>query len=97
MTGISNIIMLPFKIHQKHPWVLLALIMTFGPLPRDAMAQDENDFEGILKLKTDAPAVLDAPITITATLQNSEHFHPPFYFSFSKSNTYIRWVLITYY
>ena len=53
-------------------------------IPTNLFNQDRNEFEGILSLRTDAPAVLDAPITITATLENSHAFTPPFYFSFSK-------------
>ena len=79
----TNIIMLPFKIYNCQLWFFLPLI--FGPLSMDATEHDESDdFKGVLKLKTDAPAVLDAPITITATLQNVGDFNPPFYFSFSK-------------
>ena len=73
-----------FEIYQHQVWVLLALILTFGPFSMDASEQEESDFEGVLKLNTDAPAVLDAPITITATLENVGDFDPPFYFSFSK-------------
>ena len=73
-----------FEIYQHQVCVLLALILTFGPLSMDAMEQDESDFEGVIKLRTDAPAVLDAPITITATLENAGDFDPPFFFSFSK-------------
>lgn len=72
-----------FEIYQHQVWVLLALILTFGPLSMDASEQEESDFEGVLKLNTDAPAVLDAPITITATLENVGDFDPPFYFSFN--------------
>jgi len=85
MAGILYriIMMLPTKTCQKQLLVLMALMMTFGPLSMDATEQNVNDFEGVLKLKTDAPAVLDAPITITATLENVGDFRPPFYFSFN--------------
>ena len=39
-----------------------------------------------LNLTTDAPAVLDAPLTITAKLINTQNYRGPFYFSFSKLN-----------
>ena len=64
-------------------WALMALVMSFGPLSLDAR-EDDVHFEGVLAIRTDAPAVLDAPITITATLENARDFTPPYYFSFSK-------------
>ena len=73
-----------FDRYQHQVLVLLALVLSFGPLSMDAMEQDGSEFEGILKLNTDAPAVLDAPVTITATLENVGDFSPPFYFTFSK-------------
>ena len=78
-----------FDMYQHQVLILLALILTFGPLSMDAMGQGGSEFEGVLTLNTDAPAVLDAPVTITATLENVGDFSPPFYFSFSKlENTY---------
>ena len=71
------------KSHSPQGWALMALVLTFGPITLDAR-ENRNEFEGVLSLQTDAPAVLDAPITITATLQNAHAFSPPFYFSFSK-------------
>ena len=64
-------------------WALVALVLSFGPLTLDAR-EDDAHFEGVLSLRTDAPAVLDAPITVTATLENARDFDPPYYFSFSK-------------
>ena len=75
--------MYTIQSHSPQGWALMALVLTFGPITLDAR-EDRNEFEGILSLKTDAPAVLDAPVTITATLENSHAFTPPFYFSFSK-------------
>ena len=40
--------------------------------------------DDLLNLTTDAPAVLDAPLTITAKLINIQKYRGPFYFSFSK-------------
>ena len=84
MAGLSNTVTVLAKRCRKQLWALMALIVTFGPLSMDAMGHDLDDMEGILRLKTDAPAVLDAPITITAMLMNAEEFSSPFYFSFSK-------------
>ena len=50
----------------------------------DAMEQSRGSWEGDLILKTDDPAILDAPITVTAILDNAKDYSPPFYFSFSK-------------
>ena len=72
------------KSCQMPNWVFMALMLTFWPLPMDATKRSVNGFEGVLKLKTDSPAVLDAPITITATLENAGDFPPPYFFSFSK-------------
>ena len=88
MAGLSNTITILAKRCRKQLWALMALIVTFGPLSMDASGQDVSDMEGILRLKTDAPAVLDAPITITAVLANAKDFGSPFYFSFSKLHNY---------
>ena len=40
--------------------------------------------DGILKLETDGPAVLDAQISVKAEIQNAKDYEGPFYFSFSK-------------
>ena len=45
--------------------------------------------DGILKLETDGPAVLDAQISVKAEIQNAKDYEGPFYFSFSKMNTVV--------
>ena len=79
MDAFSSIVKMVAKQRQKRLWPLVALIVTFGPLSMDALGSD-----GILELISDAPAVLDAPLTITAELVNAEDYRGPFYFTFSK-------------
>ena len=88
MAGLSNPITVLAKRCRKQLWALMALIVTFGPLSMDATGQDVGDMEGFLVLRTDGPAVLDAPIMITAVLRNADDFRSPFYFSFSKLQKY---------
>ena len=88
MANLSNEIPILNKGCREQLWALMALILTFGPLSMDAMEQEVYNMDGVLKLKTDAPAILDAPITVTAVLSNAEDFKPPFYFSFSKLRKY---------
>ena len=45
--------------------------------------------DGVLKLETDGPAVLDAPLSVKAEIQNAKDYEGPFYFSFSKLKWFI--------
>ena len=67
------------KQRRQQLWPLVALAVAFGPLSMDAQESDAN-----LQLRTDAPAVLDAPICITANLVNADDYRGPFYYTFSK-------------
>ena len=84
MAGLINNNMFTIKKCQKLIWSLLALMIVYGPFAMDAMEQSRGSWEGDLILKTDDPAILDAPITVTAILDNAKDYSPPFYFSFSK-------------
>ena len=46
--------------------------------------EDCIDCNSVLNLHTDGPAVLDAPITIKAKIENPNQYEGPFYFTFSK-------------
>ena len=84
MAGPININTFTIKKYKTFISSLLALMIVYGPFAMDAMEQSRGSWEGDLTLKTDDPAVLDAPITITAILDNARDYSPPFYFSFSK-------------
>ena len=43
-----------------------------------------SDDEPYVELSSDSPAVLDAPLTVTATLKNTGYTDGPFIFSFSE-------------
>lgn len=56
-----------------------------NPLLAKFLPGHEGDDGPYLELRSDSPAVLDAPLTIYATLKNEDASNAPFFFSFSKS------------
>jgi len=50
-----------------------------------------NDHEPFVVLTSDSPAVLDAPLTVTATLKNVRSTDGPFVFSFSDDASPLHW------
>ena len=63
--------------------VIRALLLILTCLVRSVVLSPYDD-EPYVELSSDSPAVLDAPLTVTATLRNIRYQDGPFVFSFSE-------------